>query len=100
MNPQKIAGDFVKSMEKTWDLNRDPNLYYPMGRSGNSALSLGQATSALGLYAKVFKAGLDIAYGTEPNEALNRAFKTALHDLNQPHAPKGFQRPWDDLRRL
>ena len=27
VDPKTIAGDFVKSMEKIWDLNRDPNLH-------------------------------------------------------------------------
>ena len=71
-----------------------------MGRSGSGPLSVGQATSALGLYAKVSQTGLDIAYGAEPSDALNRSFRAALHDLNQPHAPKGFKRPWDDLRKF
>ncbi len=95
-DPKFVAQKFVDGIKQIWDLDKDPNAMQLMGSSRGG--SLGQATSALGLYAKVFTLGLDIAYGADPGVALNNSFKTALHEATCPQAPSGFSRPWDSLR--
>ena len=82
-----VAKDFVSRVESIHGLNQSPNTFHTMGKAGN-ALSSGQI-AALGLYAKVFTAGLDIAFGAEPSHALHKTFHKELHSACGPQSLSG-----------